>query len=150
MTAVTPELVDAAYAALGSGDPAQVARYWHEDMRWCVPGNHQLAGWYEGRDAFLGFMERVGKLSGGSFSMERVAVLTGGDYSADVTHNVGRRAGATGAASPYDSLDIDVVHVLRWSDGRVVEGRGAIFGDGTTRFNQFWSQLDAGGARISG
>jgi hypothetical protein len=36
-------------------------------------------------------------------------------------------------------LDIDVVHVLRWRDGKVIEGRGAIFGDGTTEYDQFWS-----------
>ncbi|MEJ7651977.1 MAG: hypothetical protein WKH64_00750 [Chloroflexia bacterium] len=32
------------------------------------------------------------------------------------------------------------MHVLRWRDGKVVEGRGAIFGDGTTQYDQFWGR----------
>ncbi|WP_336209430.1 nuclear transport factor 2 family protein [Nonomuraea sp. LPB2021202275-12-8] len=145
---VTPDLVQAAYDALASGEEERIARYWAQDMRWMVPGHHQLAGWYEGRAGFLGFMAEVGRLSGGSFAMKPIAVLTGEGYSADVTHNEGRRAGSPeGSTSPYDFLNIDVVHVLKWRDGQVVEGRGAIFGDGTARFDQFWSQLDADGIR---
>jgi hypothetical protein len=73
--------------------------------------------------------------------MDSIAVMTGDDYSADVTHNLGYRAGANDKGeAPYQKLDIDVVHVLHWRDGKVVEGRGAIFGDGTTRYDQFWSR----------
>lgn len=149
-TKVTADLVRAAYAALGSGDEAQVDQYWDKDMHWLVPGLHALAGWYKGRDAFLGFMQKCGELSGGSFVMEQITILTNDEWSADVTHNRGRRAGAPeGDTSPYTTLDIHVIHLLRWRDGKVVEGRGAIFGDGTTRFNEFWSQLLPDGSRIS-
>jgi len=52
----------------------------------------------------------------------------------------GFRAGHEGTGEvPYTKLDIDVVHVVRWRDGRVIEGRGAIFGDGTNEYDQFWS-----------
>ncbi|TDQ46895.1 nuclear transport factor 2 family protein [Actinorugispora endophytica] len=146
----TRERVEAAYQALETGDRSRVAEYWAEDMRWLVPGNHQLAGWWEGLDGFLDFMGRVGRLSGGSFVMKREAVLLSGDRSADVSHNVGYRAGADGSPSLYDRLEIDVIHLLRWRDGRVVEGRGAVFGDGTTTFNQFWSQVRADGVRTDG
>ena len=37
-------------------------------------------------------------------------------------------------------MDIEVVHVLRWRDGKVIAGRGAIFGDETTEYDQFWSR----------
>ncbi len=50
---------------------------------------------------------------------------------------------------PYTKLDIDVVHVLRWRDGKVIEGRGAIFGDGTTEYDQFWAPRGPEGERIS-
>src|SRR5262249_46388455 len=127
---VTPDLVRAAYEALASGDMERISEYWAEDMVWLVPGHNPLSGLYEGRDAFLGFMGNVGQLSANSFNMESIAVMTGGDYSADVTHNVGYRAGFEGSGEkPYTKLDIDVVHVLRWRDGKVIEGRGAIFGD---------------------
>lgn len=145
----TAERVQEAYAALASGDPAQVAEYWAEDMRWLVPGNHAMAGWYEGRDAFLGFMEACGKRSANSFNMELITIVTNDEYSVDVTHNTGNRAGAPeGSTSPYDHLDISVGHLLRWRDGKVVEGKGGIYGDGTDRFNMFWSQLRSDETRI--
>jgi len=146
--ALTAERVGAAYEALASGDEARIDEYWDPDMRWLVPGNHVLAGWYESRDEFLNFMASTAKLSGDSFVMTPVTVLVNDEYSADVTHNEGLRAGAErNATSPYDRLAIDVIHLLRWRDGRVVEGRGAIFGDGTTQFNQFWSQVRPDGTR---
>jgi ketosteroid isomerase-like protein len=142
MPNVTPELVRKAYAALDSGDMEQIKEYWAEDMNWLVPGHNQLSGWQRGRDAFLAFMGNVGRLSANSFHMERVAVMTSDEYSADVTHNVGYRAGSEGKGEvPYLELDINVVHVLRWRDGKVIEGRGAIFGDGTTQYDQFWSPV---------
>jgi ketosteroid isomerase-like protein len=131
---VTAELVGQAYAALASGDRAQVAQYWAEDMNWLVPGHNRLSGWYHGLDAFLGFMREVGELSAHSFHMDAVAVMVSDEYSSDVTRNRGHRAGM-----PDVTLDIDVVHVLRWRDGKVIEGKGAIFGDGTTQYDQFWS-----------
>ena len=139
-TGVTPELVGKAYEALGSGDSDRIAEYWAEDMVWIVPGHNPLSGVYTGRDAFLGFMGEVGKLSNNSFNMTAIAVMVSDEYSADVTHNVGYRAGHEGSGEvPYTKLDIDVVHVLRWRDGKVIEGRGAIFGDGTTEYDQFWA-----------
>lgn len=142
MPQVTAEHVRRAYAALASGDLNQIKEYWDADMNWLVPGHNPLSGWYHGRDAFLAFMGTVGELTANSFNMEAIATLVSGEYSADVTHNVGYRAGWQGKGEqPYGKLDIDVVHVLRWRNGRVIEGKGAIFGDGTTRYDQFWSSL---------
>lgn len=147
--AVTAEQVEAAYGALATGDRDTIAQWWSEDMRWLVPGNHQLAGWWEGLDGFFDFMQRVGKLSGNSFVMTRSAILLNEDSSADVSYNDGSRDGvAPEDTSVYDRLSIDVVHLLKWRDGKVVEGRGAIFGDGTSQFNQFWSQLRPDGTRV--
>ena len=148
MAQVTREQVQKAYEALATGDKEKCRQYWADDMRWLAPGHNQVSGWYEGLDGFLSFMARVGALSANSFRMESIAVMTGDDYSADVTHNLGYRAGAanTGEA-PYRKLDIDVVHVLHWRDGKVIEGRGAIFGDGTIRYDQFWSRLGEAGVR---
>jgi len=99
-----------------------------------VPGHNPLSGLKRGLDGFLGFMAEVGRLSGNSFNMERTAIMTSDDGSADVTHNVGNRAGDVNR-----KLDIDVIHYLRWRDGKVIEGRGAIFGDGTAQYDAFWS-----------
>jgi len=140
---VSKELVGQAYAALGTMDPAQVNKYWDEGVHWLVPGHNQLSGWYNGRDQFVGFMKKVGELSGGSFRMEPIAVMVGPNYSSDVTHNIGTRA-----EDKTKILDINVVHVLHWRNGKVVEGRGAIFGDGTEKYDEFWSPVTAQGSRL--
>ena len=126
--------------ALASGNMAEIEKYWDKDMNWLVPGHNRLSGWHHGRDGFLAFMGEVGRLSANSFNMESKGVMVSDEYSADVTRNVGYRDGYNGNGTvPYTKLDIDVVHVLRWRDGKVIEGRGAIFGDGTNEYDQFWS-----------
>jgi ketosteroid isomerase-like protein len=142
MANVTPELVRKAYAALASGDMDQIKQYWAEDMNWLVPGHNQLSGWYHGRDGFLAFMGNVGRLSANSFHMDSIVTITSDDYSADVTRNVGYRAKDDDKSDiPYKKLDIDVVHVLHWRNSQVIEGRGAIFGDGAAQYDQFWSRI---------
>ena len=79
-------------------------------------------------------MQEVGRLSGNSFHMDREAIMLSDDASADVTRNQGNRA-----EDPSRKLDINVIHYLRWRDGKVIEGRGAIFGDGTAQYDTFWS-----------
>lgn len=134
MTQLTAELVQRAYAALDSGDRDQIRQYWADDMTWLVPGHNPLSGWKQGLDGFLGFMQEVGRLSGNSFHMDREAIMISADGSADVTRNVGHRAG-----DEARQLDINVIHYLRWRDGKVIEGRGAIFGDGTAQYDAFWA-----------
>lgn len=129
-----PDRVRAAYGALASGDRAQIDEYWAEDLVWEVPGRNQLSGWKYGLDEFLGFMQRVGELSGGSFHMDQITIMTNDDYSCDVTHNEGTRADDTGR-----KLSIDVAHVLRWRDGKVIAAKGGIFGAGTNNYDEFWS-----------
>ncbi len=142
MPHVTLELVGKAYTALASGNRTEIEKYWDKDMNWLVPGHNRLSGWYHGLDAFLAFMGEVGRLSANSFNMESKGVTISDEYSADVTRNVGYRDGYNGTGTvPYTKLDIDVVHVLRWRDGKVIEGRGAIFGDGTNEYDQFWSPV---------
>ena len=134
MADITADRVTSAYKALGTGDRNLIAEFWDEAMVWQVPGHNHLSGWYHSLDEFLGFMGQVGALSGGSFNMETISTLVEGDWSADITRNRGKRADSAKA------MDIEVVHVLRWKDGKVIAGRGAIFGDGTTEYDQFWSR----------
>lgn len=134
MAKVTPEMVQGAYGALGTLNRQEMLKFWHEDMVWQVPGHNPLSGWYHGIDAFIGFMTRVGELSGGSFQMKLITVMTNDEFSCDVTNNQGTRAGNTDI-----KLNIDVAHVLHWKDGRVLAGKGGIFGDGTDQYDHFWS-----------
>lgn len=134
MAMITPEQVAAAYAALATGQREQIAQLWAEDMRWLVPGHNPLSGWKDNLDEFIAFMGTVGRLSDSSFRMDSIAVMAADNFSADVTRNTGNRAG-----QPDRRLDIDVIHWLTWRDGKVIEGRGAIFGDGTAQYDEFWT-----------
>jgi ketosteroid isomerase-like protein len=134
MALITAEQVAAAYAALATGQRDQIAQVWAEDLRWLVPGHNQLSGWKNNLDEFIAFMGTVGRLSDNSFRMDSVAVMAADNFSADVTRNTGNRAG-----QPDRRLDIDVIHWLTWRDGKVIEGRGAIFGDGTAQYDEFWT-----------
>lgn len=138
---LTESKVKAAYAALATGDSDEINRYWDEEMTWLVPGDNPISGLKTGRDDFLAFMAKVNELSDGSFNMESRGIfiggdpkVIGGDTSIDLSYNTGHRAG-----DESRRLGIDVAHVLRWRDGRVVEGRGAIFGNGTAEYDAFWS-----------
>ena len=134
MAMITPEQVAAVYAALATGQREQIAQLWAEDMRWLVPGHNPLSGWKDNLDEFIAFMGTVGRLSDNSFRMDSIAVMAADNFSADVTRNTGNRAG-----QPDRRLDIDVIHWLTWRDGKVIEGRGAIFGDGTAQYDEFWA-----------
>jgi ketosteroid isomerase-like protein len=134
MALITAEQVAAAYAALATGQRDQIARHFAEDLRWLAPGHNQVSGWKNNLDEFIEFMATVGRLSDNSFRMDRAAVMTADNFSADVTRNTGYRAG-----EPNRRLDIDVIHWLTWRDGKVIEGRGAIFGDGTAQYDAFWA-----------
>lgn len=148
MSEPTRDLVRRAYQALASENSSEIAKYYHSDVRWLVPGNHPLAGWYEGRDAFLELMKQTRMLTGSSFRMERIALMTGDGFSADLCRNTGGRTGSQAdSISPYERLDVSVLHLLAWQDGKIVEGRDALFGDDATSFSQFWSQLNRDGYR---
>ncbi len=150
MTELTTDRIDLAWQAIASGDRGKILEYWAEDVRFQIPGNHAYSGWYEGLDAFLGFLETFGRLSGGTIQAERVTSLVNAraGYSVDINRNTARRAGLpSGSPSPYRDLELDALHLLRWRDGRVVEGRWVIMGDGVATSALWFSPVDADGTR---
>ncbi|MEU0600955.1 nuclear transport factor 2 family protein [Streptomyces sp. NPDC006393] len=130
--ALTRERVEAAYGALGSGDRTAIEEYWDPRVTWQAAGRSRVSRTYTGLDEFIGFLTTMGELSGGSLAMEFVSVLVGDDTAVAVTHNTASRAG-----DPGRRMDIEEVHVLRWRDGRIVSGRGAMLGAGTAEFEAF-------------
>lgn len=133
---VNEQHVRNAYAALATGEKEKIQEYWADDLIWLVPGHNLISGWKHNLDEFLEFMSTVGQLSDNSFQMVHSAIMTTGEYSADVSRNTGYRAG-----DPNKILDINVIHFLRWRDGKVIEGCGAIFADGTAEYDKFWSPV---------
>ncbi|MGH8902325.1 MAG: nuclear transport factor 2 family protein [Egibacteraceae bacterium] len=132
MAEVTAELTEAAWAAFGSGDRSEIEKYWAEDLRWLVPGRNPLSGWKESLDEFLDFSRQTAELSANSFNMQTIATMASDEYSANITYNSGSRPDGR-------RLSIDVVHAFRWRDGKIVEAKGAIFGDGAAQFDEFWA-----------
>lgn len=150
MADLTRERVEAAYAALMTGDRDKIAEYWDENLRFEMPGHHQFSGWYNGLDDYLGKMGKLGEAHGGRFAAttRHILVLPEAGVSIDVYELDGYRPGAPeGTISPYDRLQVEGVHMLRWENGRIVEGRSALFGDGVTRGNLWWSPVDTAGER---
>ena len=150
MTEITPELVAAAYAAVSAGDREATARYWSEDLRFLAPGSHAQAGWRTGIDDFMAYVQGMLAASGGSWRMKPITLLINNadGYSVDVNEIHAVREGAPeGSESPYDVLSISGVQMLRWVGGKVVEGYGGIFGDGTTNYDLWWSPGDGDGVR---
>ncbi|CAL9520963.1 nuclear transport factor 2 family protein [Streptomyces pilosus] len=150
MTELTRERVAAAYASLVTGDREQILQYWSQDVRFQMPGNHQFSGWFVGLDDYLAKMGKLMAATGGRISSETLNVLI--DQEAGVSIDVYRLDGyrehaKEGATSPYERLQVEGVHMLRWEDGRIVEGRSALFADGVTQGNLWWSPVGADGER---
>ncbi|MFG2823122.1 nuclear transport factor 2 family protein [Kitasatospora sp. NPDC048365] len=131
---LTPKRVGDAYAALDSGDRAQIEQYWDKDLVWHVPGDNQLAGKYEGLEAFLGYAKSRQEITGGSFRSETEQIMIDGHVSAYLCRNSAHRTGEDCSCS----LAVDVVQLLHWKDGKVVTGHEAYFGDGPTGNDTFW------------
>lgn len=129
---LTEERVIAAYDALDSGDRAVIERYWDSDMVWLTPGESEVSGRHVGLTGFLDFMRVMGEVTGMTMRMERLGLFVDGDTAVVLAHNAADRAG-----DPTRRLDIDEVHVLNWRNGKIVEGKAALFGTGTSEFGQF-------------
>ncbi|MFF3375348.1 nuclear transport factor 2 family protein [Streptomyces sp. NPDC002680] len=150
MADLTRAHVEAAYEALLTGDKQKILEYWHEDLRFEMPGNHQFAGWFNGLDDYLEKMAKLNEACGGRFTATTLSILVNPDdgLSVDITRLDGYRADAPeDATSPYERLQIENIHVLRWENGRIVEGRSALFADGGTLANMWWSPMNSRGER---
>lgn len=131
-TELTENRVTAAYAALATGDRTTIEEYWDPEVTWLAAGESRVSGLHVGLDDFLGFMRDMGEVTGGTLRAEPRGVLLGADTAVLLTHNT-----ATRADDPSRTLDIDEVHLLRFRAGKIVEGKGALFGHGTTEFSRF-------------
>jgi uncharacterized protein len=131
-SALTAERVQAAYGALSTGDRTLIEQYWDPEMTWVTAGESRVSGTYRGLDSFIEFLRTMADLTGNSLKKGINALIISGDAAVLLTHDTATRAG-----DPGRRLDIDVVHFLRWREGRIVEGKGAMFGRGTSQFDRF-------------
>ncbi len=101
-------------AAFEAGDLAAAAGYYTDDAVFYINGRGPFAGDHEG---FSGFVEMFSNLMGGvdSYRQEVVDVVAGDQ------HSVGRLTTSTTRGDRV--LTSDVVTVLTWQDGKVVDER---------------------------
>ena len=101
-------------AAFEAGDVATAAGYYSDDAVFDVNGRGPFAGEHEG---FSGFVEVFSKLVGGvdSYRQEVVDVMAGDQHSVGLLTTVTTRGDRV--------LTSDIVTVLTWQDGKVVDER---------------------------
>lgn len=58
------------YEAFGEGDMATLNELFDPSVTYHVPGNSQISGDYQGRDAVFGFFGKLAELSGGTIKIE--------------------------------------------------------------------------------
>ena len=101
-------------AAFEAGDLATAAGYYTDDALFHINGRGPFAGEHQG---FSGFVELFSKLMGGvdSYRQEVLDVIAGDEHSVGLLTSVTTRGDRV--------LTSDLVTVLTWRDGKVVDER---------------------------
>ncbi|WP_051683668.1 nuclear transport factor 2 family protein [Blastococcus sp. URHD0036] len=102
-----------AYEAFDKGDLAALDDFWQPDVRWHEPGDNELSGTYEGRDAVLGLFARTMELTEGSFSVELLQACADDEHGLALVRLTGHRGDR--------HLSTLSAHIVRYSDGKVAE-----------------------------
>ena len=107
------------YEAFGKGDLAALDDLFDENIRWHEPGQNQLGGTYEGRQAVYELFGRLFELTEGSFRLD-VRKMFADDTDGVVVAEASARRGVKSFEHVVEA------HLWRFSpEGRVVEFRHA-------------------------
>lgn len=100
--------------AYGANDRDAVGRSLAEDAVWHVGGTHPFSGNYRGRDAILGYFDRVGSETGGTLRLEPIELIASDDRGAAFLGVTAERAG--------EHLDVTMAEAFQFDDeGRIRE-----------------------------
>lgn len=75
------------------GDFDALRDFYAEDVVWHVGGNHSLSGDYRGRDALIGYFERVRSLTDATLTIEPQSILVSDQHVAMFTNVKAERDG---------------------------------------------------------
>ena len=81
------------YTAFTTGDMDTLATFFDEDVVWHSPGEHPLAGIYEGRPATLASFAAEFERSSGTYSVEVLDVLANDEHIIALLHATADRDG---------------------------------------------------------
>ena len=133
-------IVEKMYEAFNRGDMDTIKRdVFAENIEWRLPGHHPLAGTKRGADEVIAFFAQLVK------SGIKVDLIQIDAFGENTVVEVHRGYGQVGDAK-LDANNCTHYHIR---DGKVIEGRGAIMGDGTTQYDQFWSPVSPGDTPLS-
>lgn len=96
--------------AFRDGDLETIASLVAEDVVWHLPGDHPLAGEWEGRDQLFQLLAKLGRLG---FTIREHDVFADDDHVCALSHIGARR----------DGLEVEtrVVSIFHYADGRQTE-----------------------------
>ena len=130
MSETNAELLRRGYDAFAEGDVPGVLALFSPEIKWHVPGRNLLSGDYTGHDEVVGFFQKMGELSGGTFELVVHDIL---DNGADkVVVLVTENAERNGTAVAFEA-----VHVWRVQDGLAT--RFQAFQHDDHDMDAFWS-----------
>src|SRR3954447_12526221 len=114
------ELLRAGYESFAAGDVPAVLDIFAEDIAWRVAGRSPIAGDYRGHDEVVGFFQKLGEGSNGTFTVRVEDILDNGDETvvALVTHLAQR--------DEFD-LELPAVHVWQIKDAKCTSHVSYVF-----------------------
>ncbi len=124
------EILQTGYDAFASGDVPAVLAVFAEEIAFHVPGDSVVSGDYSGHQEVVGFFEKLGELSGGTFGVTVQEIFDN----------------ATGTVVALCTLDaernghqrsFDTVQVWQFVDGKAASFRE--FNDEQAALDEFWS-----------
>jgi ketosteroid isomerase-like protein len=124
------EILQSGYDAFAQGDVPGVLALFAEDIAWHVPGDNLVAGSYSGHQEVVGFFQKLGELSGGTFNVSVREIFDNG------TGTVVALVTLAGERNGRQQSN-DTVQVWRFVDGMAVSFNE--FNDAQAELDEFWS-----------
>jgi ketosteroid isomerase-like protein len=124
------QIVQSVYEDFARGDMPAVMGRLAEDISWRIPGEHLVSGDFSGHDEILAFFQKIGELSGGTFSVDVREILEGAS---------GTVVGLTTISAERDGrrASFETVHVWQLEGGQATSFRE--YHDRQDAINAFWS-----------
>ena len=124
------ELLRVGYEDFAAGDVPAVLAIFAEDITWRIAGRNPVAGDYTGHDEVLGFLQKLGEGSNGTFTVTVQDIIDNGDETvvALVTHLAQR---------DDIQLQTPAVHVWQVQDGKCTSHVSYVYD--VHAWDVFWS-----------
>lgn len=107
------KLLRRVYDAFAGQDMATLDEVFADDVAFHVPGDHPMAGDYQGKDELFGFFAKLGEKTGGTLRVDVKDVVANDDYAIGLVRVTAQRENR--------SLEVDAAQIHRVEAGRITE-----------------------------